>query len=87
MTSTRLTPTHFSLAGFAIVLLLAWFCYRPALSGDFLLDDVANLSGLQYVEDTHTLLEFVLSGSAGPTGRPVAVFRWAAAHWMMACST
>lgn len=74
MTSVRLTPTHFSLAGFAIVLLLAWFCYRPALSGDFLLDDVANLSGLQYVEDSHTLLEFVLSGSAGPTGRPVALW-------------
>jgi hypothetical protein len=74
VTRTRLTPTHFSLAGFAIVLLLAWFCYRPALSGDFLLDDVANLSGLQYVEDTHTLLEFVLSGSAGPTGRPVALW-------------
>ena len=73
MTGTRLTPTHLSLAGFAIILLLAWFCYRPALSGDFQLDDVKNLSGLQYVEDTDTMLEFVLAGAAGPTGRPIAL--------------
>jgi hypothetical protein len=77
VTSTRLTPTHFSLAGFAIVLLLAWFCYRPALSGDFQLDDFANLSGLQHVQDGATLLDFVLSGTAGPTGRPVALWTFA----------
>lgn len=73
MTGSRLTPTHLGLAGFAIVLLLAWFCYRPALSGDFQLDDVGNLSGLQYVEDTNSMLDFVLSGAAGPTGRPIAL--------------
>jgi tetratricopeptide (TPR) repeat protein len=74
VTGTRLTPTHLSLAGFAIVLLLAWFCYRPALSGDFQLDDVSNLSGLQYVEDRKSLLDFILSGAAGPTGRPIALW-------------
>ncbi len=73
MTGTRLTPTHLSLAGFAIILLLAWFCYRPALSGDFQLDDRANLSGLQHVEDATTLADYVLAGTSGPSGRPLAL--------------
>lgn len=77
MTSSRLTPTHFSLAGFAIVLLLAWFCYQPALSGDFQLDDAANLAGLEHVEDAATLLEFMLAGTSGPTGRPLAMLSFA----------
>ncbi len=77
MTGTRLTPTHLSLAGFAIVLLLAWFCYRPALSGDFQLDDRSNLASLQYVEDTSTLADFVLAGTSGPTGRPLALLTFA----------
>jgi hypothetical protein len=70
-------PTRLSLIGFAIVLLLAWFCYRPGLSGGFQLDDVANLSGLQNVEDSATLAEFVLAGIAGPSGRPVALLTFA----------
>jgi hypothetical protein len=77
VTSTRLTPTHLSLAGFAIFLLLAWFSYRPALSGDFQLDDAANLAGLEHVEDTATLLEFTLAGTSGPTGRPLAMLSFA----------
>lgn len=77
MTSSRLAPTHLSLAGFAIVLLLAWFCYQPALSGDFQLDDRANLSGLAQVSDAHTATEFALSGTSGPTGRPLAMATFA----------
>ena len=73
MTTGAITTTRLSLLGFIVILLLAWFCYRPALSGDFQLDDRSNLSGLQYVDDTSSMFEFVLSGAAGPTGRPIAL--------------
>ncbi len=77
MTRDWFTPTRLSLFGFAIVLLLAWFCYRPALSGDFQLDDRANLSGLQHIEDASTLADFVLAGASGPSGRPLALLTFA----------
>jgi len=59
----------------AVIILLsgAWFIYRPALSGTFLLDDIPNLSGLASVQDTSTALHFVLSGTSGPLGRPLAL--------------
>ena len=71
------------LIGFCLVLALAWFCYRPALSGAFQLDDVANLSGLADVEDLQSVIDFTLSGTAGPTGRPLALLTFAlqAEHW------
>ena len=77
MTRDWFTPTRLSLIGFAIVLLLAWFVYRPALSGDFQFDDRSNLSGLQHIEDASTLTDFVLGGSSGPTGRPLALLTFA----------
>lgn len=77
MTFTESTTTRLSLLGLAAVLLTAWFCYRPALSGDFQLDDRSNLSGLEAVEDYDTAVDFVLSGSAGPTGRPLALLSFA----------
>lgn len=55
------------------VLLFGWFAYQPALSGPFLLDDVGNLGGLRNVDDSASALHFLLSGSAGPTGRPIAL--------------
>jgi tetratricopeptide (TPR) repeat protein len=59
----------------AIIALFAigWFVYRPALSGTFLLDDAANLGNLRSVDDAGSALHFVLSGSAGPLGRPLAL--------------
>ena len=73
MTGARIPTTRLSLIGFTAILMIAWFCYRPALSGAFQLDDAANLAGLAYVEDTQTLLDFVLAGSNGPLGRPLAM--------------
>jgi len=73
MTKGRVTPTQLSLLGFIAVLLLAWICYRPALSGAFQLDDADNLSGLAAVEDTASAANFILSGTAGPSGRPLAL--------------
>jgi len=73
MTKSRVTPTQLSLLGFIAVLLIAWVCYRPALSGAFQLDDADNLSGLAAVEDTASAANFILSGTAGPSGRPLAL--------------
>jgi hypothetical protein len=65
--------TQLTLLGFCAALLLAWFCYQPALGGAFQLDDTSNLEGLGRVEDLGTAMEFVLSGQAGPIGRPLAL--------------
>jgi len=69
--------TYLCLTGFLIVLILAWFCYRPALSGDLQLDDYSNLSGLASIEDSTSAVNFVLSGVAGPSGRPLALWSFA----------
>jgi len=63
--------------------LLAWTCYRPALSGAFQLDDLSNLGGLSRVSDLDSGLRFTLSGNAGPLGRPIALatFAWQAESW------
>lgn len=66
------------LPGFAFALLLGLgFCiYQPGLAGGFLFDDYANLPTLGAfgpINDTSTLARYLTSGSADPTGRPVAV--------------
>ncbi len=61
-----------------VLLVLGWFVYQPALSGAFLLDDVPNLSGLETVDDAQSARDFVLSGKAGPLGRPIALATFAA---------
>jgi tetratricopeptide (TPR) repeat protein len=55
------------------LLVVGWFVYQPALTGTFLLDDHSNLAGLQSVTDTRSALYFVLTGDAGPLGRPLAL--------------
>lgn len=50
----------------------AW-AYSPGLGGDFHFDDRRNLAGLAEVEDARSALEFVVSGGAGPLGRPIAL--------------
>jgi len=79
----RSTSGRTALLGFAVALVLAWACYRPALSGAFQLDDVGNLGGLAHVSDFDSALDFVLAGRAGPLGRPIALatFAWQAGSW------
>ena len=60
------------------LLTLGWFVYQPAMSGTFLLDDLPNLGGLEVVDDAQSARDFVLSGKAGPLGRPVALASFAA---------
>ena len=83
MTSSRITPANLSFAGFLVVLVLAWFSYQPALTGAFQLDDKSNLAGLATIEDTASAATFILSGTAGPAGRPLALWTFAmqADHW------
>jgi len=77
-----------ALVALALVLLLAWTCYRPALSGAFQLDDIPNLGGLSRVSDLDSGLRFTLSGDAGPLGRPIALatFAWQAESWAQGAS-
>ncbi|WP_078482439.1 hypothetical protein [Solemya pervernicosa gill symbiont] len=51
--------------------------YWPGLSGTFLFDDFPNLSILSHLDqhDTYNrVVQFTLSGSSGPTGRPISLF-------------
>jgi protein O-mannosyl-transferase len=60
----------------ALACLLAATAYWPGLSGGFLFDDFVNLASLGAygpVDDWHTLLLYLSSGIADPTGRPVSV--------------
>ena len=69
--------------GFGLVLLLAWYCYSASFGAAFQLDDQANLSGLATVSDWQTGVNFVTTGGAGTTGRPLALLTLAlpADHW------
>lgn len=63
-------------AAWLCVSLLAVAAYWPGLSGPFVLDDfttIAQLGNLGGVDNWETFNAFVLGGTAGPTGRPVAL--------------
>lgn len=60
----------------ALLLLLVGLVYWPGLSGGFLFDDHVNLNALgRYggVHDLQTLLFYLTSGIADPTGRPMSM--------------
>lgn len=65
------------------LLALGWFVYQPALRGTFLLDDANNLGDLSTVTDFDSAVNFALSGSSGPVGRPLALATFApqASDW------
>ena len=63
-------------AAWLCVSLLAVVAYGPGLSGPFVLDDfttIAQLGNLGGVTNWETFNAFVFGGTAGPTGRPVAL--------------
>ena len=66
-----------------LVLVVGWLAYQPATSGTFLLDDFDNLGNLSRVKDRDSAVQFVLSGTGGPSGRPVAMASFVpqAKHW------
>jgi len=62
--------------GFGALLLLAWFAYRPGLAGGFVFDDFVNLDALGKtgrIDDWAAFWRYLTSGSADPTGRPLAL--------------
>ena len=77
MTNFTLRQNRPVLIYFTAVLIFGWFCYQPAISGDFQFDDEFNLSGLATIDDTRSALHFIFSGTAGPTGRPLALASFA----------
>lgn len=71
----HLTIALFLLALTAL-LVLAWLAYRPGLSGAFLFDDLGSLPTLGAsgpVDHWSTFWRYITSGTADPTGRPLAL--------------
>lgn len=59
------------------ILAAAWLAYQPGLTGGLHFDDVANLGGLGSADSALLMADFVLSGQAGPTGRPFSLASFA----------
>ena len=78
MIASPTNASRIAVLGFCLALLLGWACYWPATGGDFQLDDRSNLGGLVYVDDAGSAWDFILSGTAGPSGRPLALATFAA---------
>lgn len=55
---------------------VCFVCLFPAVDSRFLMDDFSNLSRLEILRDSD-LLTYLFGGTAGPTGRPVALFTFA----------
>ncbi len=69
-----LTLKYFSLpATFFLILLSVYSLYTPALNSEAQIDASANLKQLSTVKNLDTSLNFVFSGSAGPSGRPISL--------------
>jgi protein O-mannosyl-transferase len=68
-------PSHRAIATglLAVALIVTWFAYSPGISGGLHFDDPHNLGGLSEVRDRDSALRFIVSGQAGPLGRPLAL--------------
>jgi len=79
------------LAGWITVFVATLLAYWPGLGGPFLFDDfgsISRLGDLGGVRDWETFKAFVFGGTAGPTGRPLALLTflidardWPADSW------
>jgi len=92
MTTPLMSRTYFAiLAGWALVFIAAVLAYWPGLGGPFVFDDlgvVPQLGDLGGVRNWETFRAFVFGGTAGPTGRPLAMLSflidardWPAESW------
>lgn len=73
MNSWPRTATWLALAS---ILLVAWFAYRPGLTGAFHFDDFANLPILGAtgsIDNAPAFWRYITAGHADPTGRPVSL--------------
>jgi len=72
MFNKRLSPV----LSLFFILLLVVLVYFPGLKGGFIFDDISNLREMSKYGDLHqweNAKKFVLSGMAGPTGRPFSL--------------
>jgi len=72
----RRLQDHWAPLAFLAVLALAWFAWRPGLSGGFLFDDFVNLpamGGMGAVDNAQAFWRYITSGTADPTGRPLSL--------------
>jgi hypothetical protein len=71
-----MTERRWLLLTLAVLMACVWFAYCPGLHGGFLFDDFVNLDALGAtgrVDDWPTFWRYITSGSADPTGRPLAL--------------
>lgn len=75
------SPKRLLVAGMlSLILALTFAIYWPGLSGDFLLDDLPNLSKLQKISAPLSWEQigiFTTSNNAGPLGRPISMLSFA----------
>ena len=68
--------------GLLAAVVLVYFVYRPGMGATPVLDSPIHLDALVYVTDLKSGLAFMLDGTAGPTGRPLALASFLMApHW------
>ncbi|MEX2353404.1 MAG: hypothetical protein WD709_04390, partial [Gammaproteobacteria bacterium] len=65
--------------GWLLLLAVTVGIYYPGLYSNFLLDDLNNLGGLGAVSE-QGILNYLLSGFAGPSGRPLSLLSFALQH-------
>lgn len=74
--NNHLTRASVAWVALPVILLVTWCVYLPGLSGGFLFDDFINLSALGNsgpIDNWASFLRYVTSGTADPTGRPLAL--------------
>ena len=72
----RMTSYRRHLAALLLLLTAAYISYTPGLTGGFLFDDFVNLDAIGAtgpVDNWATFFRYISSGTADPTGRPLAL--------------
>ena len=63
--------------------IIIYLLYLPGIGGTFYYDDFAALAPLEQIETPEDAIRFITGGTAGPLGRPIALFTFLihAAEW------
>jgi tetratricopeptide (TPR) repeat protein len=75
--NTTLHNHAIALLSLLVITGAAYFIYSAALGGAFNFDDAPHLQALAFIEDLPSALAFIVSGDAGPLGRPIALASFA----------
>jgi len=66
-----------SLFATALLLALAYLLFSQGVGGGMYIDDMGNLGTLNQVQSIESAMQFVFSGNAGPSGRPLSLASFA----------